>query len=322
MCAANRPGLCVGGRRREARPPLPTRSSIPPRSTGIAIVRTSRIPYIGSPDSGYLLRLRGARRPRGGCRGPTRRPSSSPNASSTSSRIRMPGTITGARSGCRPVTARRSRERQRGEPVEQRLERRAASTWPSMRGGVVDLEREVDRRARRRRCRPPRRARARRSAGRHGAAAIAARTSAASAASCAGVGGSSCRWRSPWRTTPTCSRGVEARAATSSVEPPPMSTTSSPVRRCGVGGRAGERERRLLVAAEDRGPRGPSAPQRGGELRARRRRRARPRSSPRARARRPAPRSRARSASTTPSTRSARVRAAAGRRPPGRRRGA
>ena len=56
-------------------------------------------------------------------------------------------------------------------------------------------------------------------------------TSAASAASSSRAGGSECRWRSEWRTTPTWVETWNATSppspTTSSVEPPPMSITSS-----------------------------------------------------------------------------------------------
>ena len=71
------------------------------------------------------------------------------------------------------------------------------------------------------------------------------------------VGGSECRWRSVWRTTPAwldtwkvISRPVPI---TNSVEPPPMSITSVGVRSLGIAlaGGAEEREPRLLVSGQD-----------------------------------------------------------------------
>jgi hypothetical protein len=54
--------------------------------------------------------------------------------------------------------------------------------------------------------------------------------SSLSARSSCGVGGSECRWRSEWRTTPTCVETWKPTSPrspiTSSVEPPPMSITS------------------------------------------------------------------------------------------------
>ena len=61
--------------------------------------------------------------------------------------------------------------------------------------------------------------------------ASAGRTSSPSARSSRGLGGSECRWRSEWRTTPTWVETWKATVPlspiTSSVEPPPMSITSS-----------------------------------------------------------------------------------------------
>ena len=114
----------------------------------------------------------------------------------------MPGTIVGARSGCRPGRARRSSS---GRAASR--SRSASSVARRARGprcaGVVELEPEVDRRARRGRA-GHRDAASRVAHRRRRAAAIVARTSAVSASSSAGVGGSSWRWRSAWRTTPTC----------------------------------------------------------------------------------------------------------------------
>ena len=87
-----RPDLCVGGRRREARAPLPTLRVSP----AVNAVRRSR-----------PLGQSRARRPTG-CPARLTSTRSSPNASSTSERMITPATIVGARSGCRPGTARRS----------------------------------------------------------------------------------------------------------------------------------------------------------------------------------------------------------------------
>ena len=229
-----------------------------------------------------------ARRPRG-CRARTPRPASRPKRRSTSSRITTPATIVGARSGCRPGTSRRSRERQRGQPVAAaRRSRVAVSTWPSTRVGVVGLELQVDRGARGRRCRRRRSRRATRARTAAGTAAssVARDVGARAPSSSSAVGGSRCRWRSVWRTTPTCVetwKSTSPRApTTSSVEPPPMSITSSGVgRRSRARGRAEERQPRLLVA----GQRARVEPERvahaSRRTRRRWRRRGRRRSSPR-----------------------------------------
>ena len=74
--------------------------------------------------------------------------------------------------------------------------------------------------------------------------------------SSAGVGGSVARWRSVWRTTPawveTWKPTSSPRPTTSSVEPPPMSmTTSARVARRALARRAAEGQPRLLVAVDD-----------------------------------------------------------------------
>ena len=96
--------------------------------------------------------------------------------------------------------------------------------------------------------------RARTSAGT--ASATPASTAAASSASSPPDGGSACRWRSVWRTTPiwveTWKPSSPRAPQTSSVEPPPMSITSRSVGSSGRPGRrrARVRERRLLVAGQ------------------------------------------------------------------------
>ena len=61
-----------------------------------------------------------------------------------------------------------------------------------------------------------------------------------------------CRWRSVWRTTPTCVETWKTRSApaptTSSVEPPPMSITSTSSSPRPARGRAERSQPRLLVA--------------------------------------------------------------------------
>ena len=63
------------------------------------------------------------------------------------------------------------------------------------------------------------------------ASAMIARTSSASDASSSRRGGSECRWRSVWRTTPACVEMWKVicppSPTTYSVEPPPMSITTS-----------------------------------------------------------------------------------------------
>ena len=92
---------------------------------------------------------------------------SSPKARSASSRITTPATIVGARSGCRPVTSRRSASGMRGEAREQQLEIAELEHVALDAVGVVGVELLGDRRAARWRCRR-----------RRSAAATVARTSA------------------------------------------------------------------------------------------------------------------------------------------------
>jgi hypothetical protein len=170
-------------------------------------------------------------------------------------RIATPATIVGARSGCRPGP-RAALERQRGQPVEHRLERARARGRGPRPLGVVGLERRgrSPRTASRcRRRRSPRSTRSRTSSG-HGVARSSARRRR-QRLELLGVGGSSCRWRSVWRTTPACVETWKPprrpRRSTSSVEPPPMSITSSASVVAGrARGRAEEGQPRLLVAAE------------------------------------------------------------------------
>ena len=157
---------------------------------------------------------------------------SRPKRRSTSSRITTPATIVGARSGSRPGISRALGERHGGEPVER--SRRAASRGEHVAldpRRVVRLEREVDRGALGRRCRR-RRSRARSRATSAGTAPRGSRARRRRARRAPrGVGGSWCRWRSVWRTTPiwveTWKRTAPRAPTTSSVEPPPMSITSS-----------------------------------------------------------------------------------------------
>ena len=96
-------------------------------------------------------------------------------------------------------------ERQRGQAGAQLLEPLARDHVALDAGGVVGLELEVDRRAARspsRRPRPPPPTRSRTSAGRRPRSRP--RTSARAPPSPRPVGGSECRWRSVWRTTPAC----------------------------------------------------------------------------------------------------------------------
>ena len=71
----------------------------------------------------------------------------------------------------------------------------------------------------------------------------------------AGAGGSVVRWRSVWRTVPACSEAWKPTSAptptTSSVEPPPMSTTSVFGDGGALGAGAEIGEPRLLGAVED-----------------------------------------------------------------------
>ena len=162
---------------------------------------------------------------------------SSPNALSTSSRSDRPGDDRG-----RPVRVRgpaRSRRSSSGSAARSSARspravaavhdvalhprrvvglQRRASIAAHRRGGAGDRDGRADALAHRRPARRPRRSRARR---------------APSASSSSGRGGSVCRWRSLWRTTPTWVetwKSTSPRApTTSSVEPPPMSITSSGV---------------------------------------------------------------------------------------------
>ena len=125
------------------------------------------------------------------------------NARSASSRIATPATIVGARSGCRPTTRPALGQRHRGEPGEQQLELAELEHVALDAVGVVGVELLCDRGARGRGARPRRRPRRprlgpRRERRRRGSRAPRPRARAARA----GAGGSECRWRSVWRTTP------------------------------------------------------------------------------------------------------------------------
>ena len=259
-----------------------------------------------------------ARRPTG-CRGRRPRPRPSPNASSTRVRMTTPATIVGARSGCSPRDLAALGDRQRGEPLEQRLERRAREHVALDLRGVVGLEREVDRGARRRgagdrdgglrpaRGRPP-----------GTAPATPASTSAASAASSARVGGSECRVALGVAHDADLRGDVEAELAARAADE--LGRAAADVDHDELGrivrrprrGRAREGERRLLVACRACAPpaRSARAPSRRTRRRWRRRapRRSSPRRSPRTRARR----------SPRRSARARRTRAPAARRRAGR----
>ena len=197
----------------------------------------------------------------------------------------MPATIVGARSGCRPGlrAVRRAAARPDGRAARSSRARRERVALDPRR--VVGIELEVDRRARRRGARRPRRrplTRARTSGG-HGGLDDGRARRRASASSSSGRGGSVCRWRSVWRTTPTW---VETWKST--VPRRRRRPARSSRRRCRsraaasessrAGGRAEERQPRLLVAGQRR-PLEPVA-RRAPSRRTRRRwpRRARPRS--------------------------------------------
>ena len=123
-------------------------SEYPPARQTAAIVQTSRIAQFGSPVRGNSRSARARATPWRMSRSDATT-ASAPNASSTSSRIRMPGTIDRRAVGVQPgdlAGARRAGARRAGRAGPRASA--GASTWPSMRRGVVGLEREVDRRAR------------------------------------------------------------------------------------------------------------------------------------------------------------------------------
>ena len=254
----HRPGLCVSGRRREARPPLLTERFSACRR-GETIKQTSRNP----PYGGYQLdvvdrpvssaapqrmsrsdtstsveaergqRCESARRRRrrssGPGRGRARAPRGAPRAGAPASRSSM---------------ARRRCDRRAGGP-----RRRAASAPRSMPADWVAVPATataaVDA-ARARARAPPRRARGR---PRRPSASQLRRAS----------GGSECRWRSEWRTTPTWVETWKAtsprladhelgRAAADVDHEQPLAGG-----RVARGGRAEEGQPRLLVAAQRAG---------------------------------------------------------------------
>ena len=238
-----------------------------------------------------------SRRPRAqrraGCRARSPRSRRGRSASITSRRTTRPPTITGARAGSRPGTRSRSASGSAARSASTRSAAAREIRWPWMRAGSysasprsiaatvvtvpatpiarsdVESGEEACERA-------PRRPRARRR-----------------------VGGSVARNRSVRRTHPACrlvaNETPSGPPTSSSVEPPPMSTSSvSGVERA-VGGDAAERRLGLLAAVEQ--PRRPAVAlaEAVGGTRGRSRRRARRSSRPRARARPRAPRPRARS---------------------------
>ena len=159
---------------------------------------------------------------------------SRPNASSTWARMSVPATMVGARSGCSPGTARRSSSGSAARVAEISAEPRAAHDVALHPRRVVGLE--LRRRSRRPRspCRPPRRRpHALAHLGRHRrlehrAHVARERVDALAARAGRRAGGARCGARRPaWVET---WKSISPRApVTSSVEPPPMSTTSSGV---------------------------------------------------------------------------------------------
>ena len=234
-----RPNLCRSGDASEGTTALTDAAMLSGRVAAGAIEHTSSLP----PKWGVYDRPRcryralSARRPR---RATPRRMSCSdtlmpsrPNGASTSSRIATPATIVGARSGCRPGTSRRSASgiaASRADRLQARARERVALDARAGRRARARGRSPRTRSPCRRRRRPPGRARARRP----GPPASKRRAHVARRAPRARrrAGGSPCRWRSVWRTTPTWVEtwkrdARRPRPTTNSVEPPPMSTTSS-----------------------------------------------------------------------------------------------
>ena len=145
----HRPDLCVGGRRREARPPF--------RQLGFStlIDRRSNRTHVHLTDildriSDATARLR-ARAPTG-CRARRPRPGPGRTTGMTSSRMAIPATITGARAGSRPRVSRRLRQREYRQPVQQSpAGGRRSGRGPRSASASYSLESQVDRGALRRR---------------------------------------------------------------------------------------------------------------------------------------------------------------------------
>ena len=122
-------------------------------------------------------------------------------------------------------------QRHRREEGELLLERRQLEDVPVHPRRVVGVELQLDRGGRRRVPATAIAAWTLRATSSGSCAASVARKSSTSEATSSGSGGSSCRWRSPSRTTPACMDTWKSTSGpwpvTSSVEPPPMSMTTS-----------------------------------------------------------------------------------------------
>ena len=282
----HRPDLCVSGRRREARPPFRRSGFSPPQAKRWQSNKRPETPHSGVSVGRQVDRPVSSATPQRMSRSETST-SSSPNAASTRSRTTTPGDDGRRAIGVQAGDLAALGQRQRREPLEDGAAAASAdSTWPSTRPGRR-ARAEVDRRRTGSPCRPrrppPRRA-ARTRAGRPPRASCP--PSAASASSSSAVGGSACRWRSVWRTTPICvetwKRDLAARAddelgrAAADVDHQQRLPASAR-----GDGRAEEGQPRLLVAGQRARVEAVALRARARRTRRRWRRRARPRSSPR-----------------------------------------
>ena len=286
----HRPGLCVSGRRREARPPMLTRTILSAARKRCQSNKRPETPHMGGISWTWWTVLSQALRPRG-CRARRPRPRRARTPPARGSARRRPATMVGARSGSRPGTSRRSFSGSAAAARGWRASRSAESRWPSTSrplGAEVDAgglgrgaghrDRGGDALALARR-EPPRRARA--------------PPRPASAPSSAAVGGSECRWRSEWRTTPiwveTWKRTSPALADHELGRAAADVDHQQPLAGRGVagGGRAEVGQPRLLVAGQRAGVEAEALARPRARTRRRWPRRAPPRSSPRRCARAP-----------------------------------
>ena len=216
-----------------------------------------RVPPRASPAHGRLAPARASAAPRRMSCSETSKPSSA-KASRTSIKMTVPATIVGARSGCRPRVARRSASgiearRASKQPRRDEVEPVAVDAFAGRRGRAPGRSRRATLRSRRRQSPPGRPLRSAAGTSRS----ISVRTSRLSAASSRAEGGSSRRWRSVWRTTPSLQRDVEADRAASSDHQLGRAAANVDhergrwVARVAIAHRAEEGELRLLVAADD-----------------------------------------------------------------------
>ena len=141
-CGIARTYVSVDGGGRHDRPS--DRADSPPSAIARAIEQMSIAGQSSTLTSGPAVVERASPT---GCRARTPRPASRPKQRTTSSRIAIPATITGARVGIEARDLAPLRERKRREPVEQLAQARRGEDVALDPRGVVALEPEVDRRA-------------------------------------------------------------------------------------------------------------------------------------------------------------------------------